>query len=353
MRPVPPTPAAEGPSPAGGLSAWLGLFRAPNLLTVPGDPIAGFALAHFPAADADITWRIAPPAVAAVLLYMAGLVQNDLADLAEDRRERPARPLASGAVSVGSARVAMAALFVGGIATAALAGQWALLTAVVLAGLIFAYNRLLRRGSAFGLLAMGACRGASLLLGAAAAGLPLESGLESGSPVPTAAFGLAAYIVAVSFVARYETTRPALGEMGYLPLLAAMFWLVGMTHATNRTWLAALALLGLVIFQLGRTVWAFGEGLLSGDPSQTRRSDNIPAFIGRCIRLLLPIQAGLVLLSRWPFQGPFGSVYQWVLPPEMVERLQELALSPYGLIAAALLLAWPAAALLSRRFYAS
>src|SRR5271168_4002552 len=79
------------------LHTWLQLFRAPNLFTVPGDPLAGFLLASAGAG-------VFHPAIAAIILasllfYGFGLLLNDLMDLCEDCAERPSRPLPSGAVN--------------------------------------------------------------------------------------------------------------------------------------------------------------------------------------------------------------------------------------------------------------
>ena len=89
---------SSNPPQRGTARAWLQLFRVPNLLTVPGDPIAGVFLAAA-AANAAIPASAMFAAMAvSLLLYGAGLLQNDYFDLPEDRRERPRRPLPSGAV---------------------------------------------------------------------------------------------------------------------------------------------------------------------------------------------------------------------------------------------------------------
>ena len=75
------------------LRAWLQLLRAPNLLTVAGDPIVGFMLAGAFAEHTVVPLRLIWAGLASVLFYCAGLVHNDLCDLAEDRRDRPDRPL--------------------------------------------------------------------------------------------------------------------------------------------------------------------------------------------------------------------------------------------------------------------
>src|SRR5690242_3666498 len=82
-------PAMPRPNP---IRTWLQLFRAPNLLTVPGDPLAGYLLASFGSVDDKLSLAIG----ASLSFYAGGLLLNDLADLPEDRRERPNRPLPSG-----------------------------------------------------------------------------------------------------------------------------------------------------------------------------------------------------------------------------------------------------------------
>src|SRR5438876_11164896 len=93
------------------LRAWLQLFRVPNLFTVPGDPLAGFLLATGGRIDARVVFAI----LASLFLYAAGLAMNDLADFDEDRRERPKRPLASGAISRGAAWIATGNLVIFGL----------------------------------------------------------------------------------------------------------------------------------------------------------------------------------------------------------------------------------------------
>ena len=77
----------------GGWRAWIRLLRAPNLFTVPGDVLAGCAVA---AVDHAIEpARLFAALVASLCLYASGLIMNDLVDEKTDRRERPSRPIAA------------------------------------------------------------------------------------------------------------------------------------------------------------------------------------------------------------------------------------------------------------------
>jgi 4-hydroxybenzoate polyprenyltransferase len=211
-------------SPA-ALLAWLQLLRAPNLLTVPGDPLVGFLLAHSPGSG------LIPAAYAAgsaVLLYMSGLIWNDLADLKEDSRTRPSRPLPSGRVGPRSAATVAAILGIAAVALSFLAGPMTGLAAVVLLALVLAYDFLTKHLPVPGSLNMGLCRGMSVMLGAFAAG----SGQAVWQRAIPAAAGMTLYTAAVAIVANRETQKVNLDRLRWLPLGAIIicfsaYWLLG------------------------------------------------------------------------------------------------------------------------------
>ncbi len=185
------------------VKAWLELVRVPNLPTVPGDPLAGFALASLGAGRVD--WVRALPAVgASLLLYMAGMIWNDCADLAEDRRDRPQRPLASGRIRRRDAMVVAGLMAVAGVALAGLSGWGSMAMALLLLLLVLAYDFVSRRIRLLGFINMGACRGVSLLLGASALGVP------SLYPI-SAAVGVSLYIACVTRLACDEVNGQSHG----------------------------------------------------------------------------------------------------------------------------------------------
>lgn len=178
-------------------NAWLRLLRLPNLLTVPGDLLAGFLLASSTTATGWARLLCAIPA--GLLLYAAGLILNDLFDYAEDLRDRPLRPLPAKAISrEAAATVALVFLWIAAFAAAFFD---ALPVAIPLILCIIVYNVGGKRHRIFGPLLMGACRSGNLLLGAAAA-----SGAAALSLAPIlAAIFLGLYIAAVTHFARNET----------------------------------------------------------------------------------------------------------------------------------------------------
>src|SRR5437867_3441682 len=95
--------------------AYAQLLRIPNVFTAMADIFLGWlAVWH---------WNYQPPPVitlflllgATFCLYCGGMVLNDFFDMAEDRRERPFRPIPSGRVSWRTAGVLGIFLLLAGV----------------------------------------------------------------------------------------------------------------------------------------------------------------------------------------------------------------------------------------------
>jgi len=294
---------------------WLQLLRAPNLFTVPGDPLAGFLLVSGGRVEARLVCAV----LASLCFYACGLLLNDLADVEEDRRERPRRPLPSGAVGLGTVRAVAGLLAVGALMLSFAAGRPAFFVGIALLVLVSLYNLWAKKIAVLGPLVMGGCRGLSVLLGACAAG--------AATHVPPlallAAAGLTLYIALVTNLARTETLAdpPALPRslpfLGLLSAVAPIFFV-----ALNRA--DPLGPFNLSLYALcGYTLYA---GFKIHRKVTYRTAPPIPPIIGQLIRLLLPLQAIWCVASR----------------------------SLAGFIAAVvLLLLWPVSRNVSRRFYAS
>lgn len=292
------------------LRTWLQLFRAPNLFTVPGDPLAGYLFAN----SGVNSWDLLLPLFASLCFYGAGLLMNDLADLTEDRRERPDRPLPSGAAKGPVVRVVMWSLNVAGLALLLLTGR----PAAVQVGLelvvaVWLYNRVTKRWPILGALNMGLCRGLSVMLGACSGPLAVaELGM-----LPAIVFGL--YIAAVTNLARHETRShvPVLARL--LPSVSLILGSFG--GALNAFWAPAkvpsMAILLLAIVMVVTLAWRMFQ----------RPAPALPPIIGAHIRLLLPLQAAMCYMAS-----------PWDLGPPS---------------AAVLLACWPLSRLVARRFYAS
>lgn len=195
------------------MNVWLQLFRVPNLLTVPGDPIVGLLLASQGAPV--LVWRLIAVAMASLALYASGLAFNDYFDQDEDARDRPARPIPSGRISPAHARNAGAILMVAGLLICLALGVVPFAVGALLAVLTLLYNGHLKRVPVVGALNMGGCRGLSVLLGSAAytAGPLLDPKAVAAAVIVTV------YIATVTHLARREV------ESKHGPRLIG--WLIG------------------------------------------------------------------------------------------------------------------------------
>ncbi len=306
------------------LHTWLQLLRAPNLFTVPGDALAGFLLA---------SGGIPHPLMLAVMLasmcfYGAGLLLNDLADLEEDRRERPNRPLPSGAADPRIVRIATGILACAGLLLCLVRSVSTLQVGLLLLAFIATYNLWAKKFPVLGPLNMGACRGLSLQLGAWI-GLHGEAHWQSPAVAstialaPIATAGLTLYIALVTNLARVETqAQPsrlprALPFVGLLLAVVPFFcFAIDRAHPFEPFNVALYALSAYTLyagFKIHRR--------LMHEPAPP-----IPPMIGQFIRLLLPLQAVGCVASR----GLTGAI-----------------------AAVILLVLWPVSRSVSKRFYAS
>ena len=181
------------PDPRAALLPYLRLVRAPAVFSALGDPIAGLLLD-----DGDFSAEQASRlSAASAMLYLAGMALNDLADREEDARDRPERPIPSGAVSPRAAALIGGSLLLGGVLAARRGGaRW---TGPALAAMIVAYDFQLKRSAMLGPVAMGACRALSLLMGVEAShGVVTRRGTEG-------ALQLGAYVAGLTMIARGET----------------------------------------------------------------------------------------------------------------------------------------------------
>lgn len=184
------------------IDAWLKIFRPPNLFSVPGDPLAGFIIAG----GASLDPRLIPLVLCSLCAYSFGLLTNDLADLKTDLRERPFRPIPSGALSVASVRAASVALGILSLMFASTAGGYAVYICLLLLLTVLAYNYRAKKSRMAGPVAMGLCRGFNVLLGA--------SVLNSFAPINAIivvllALSVTVYIAGVTIAARDETKKLA------------------------------------------------------------------------------------------------------------------------------------------------
>ena len=282
------------------IGAWLRLLRIPNHATAAADVLAGFLIASrgqdvgpLPAA---FWWALG----AGLAFYAAGMVLNDVFDVEIDRRERPERPLASGAIPVGTAAAVGRGLLTVGSLCACLAafGSGHAAVAIVgaaLAAAVWIYDRH-AKPTAGGPAVMGTCRGLNWLLGMTAAGGPATPA-EWLIPI-----GMGLYAGGITLYARDEAGRSRAGTLA----IATLAMLMGLGIAGASIWLMAAAGGGAAWLRSGRLMsWLLLWGVLAAgillrnalgiiDPESGR----VRQAVGNAIMSMITLAAALVLAVR-------------------------------------------------------
>jgi len=305
------------------MRAWLQLFRFPNLFTVPGDAMAGIALAAFlQKTSIPSLPTILISGATALCLYCYGLLLNDLHDYRDDCRFHPERPLPARKLSFFSVTAGMVLMLSAGLVFSA-TGTGTFFNGLILSGLILVYNVIVKRFLLLGSIVMGLCRGASFLLG-----IPLASWRAPELyPVLVIAAGLAIYVTAVTCIAKQEDAPAKHGWYIWLPfvMIICMGIILGScilnTGLPACSYMSALITASIMVWFCGLAGTLYSGLRLLPDcvPAATTRRE-----IGRFIRSLIFYQVAILIL----FPGT-------VFPAFM------------------LLMGWPLSQLISRYIYSS
>lgn len=187
--------------------AYFELMRFPAVFTAVADVMMGFLVTR---GDLHPCETFTLLATASGLLYLAGMVLNDVFDVEIDARDRPQRPIPSGRVSRRRAAVLGWSLLVLGVLLAlhvSVHGDAWRLAAVALglAGCIVLYDTGTKRTAA-GPIVMGGCRLLNVLVGMTLATSAADPNvLRSWTPAEWAiAAGVGVYVAGVTLLARTE-----------------------------------------------------------------------------------------------------------------------------------------------------
>jgi len=283
------------------------LLRLPNVFTAFADIALGLcATAALSPSNVDesFAWKAALLLAASGCLYMAGMVWNDYFDLEEDRRDRPFRPIASGAVSVRTAIGIGTVLLVAGWACAALTGKTAALIALALVIAILAYDARIKR-TRFGPLAMALCRFLNVLLGlslADASSIPMVTRIHL-------ALVIGVYIVGVTWFARTEEKRSdpkVLGRAAMVMLIAVVLGLAVATRVPPGT--------SSPLFPYLLVVFGFWVGIPVLAAVRVPTPDRVQSGVKRSIFGLVVFDALLASV----FVGTWGLLLVLLLPPAIL-----------------------------------
>jgi 4-hydroxybenzoate polyprenyltransferase len=223
--------------------AYLQLMRFPAVFTALGDIFLGFLLTHETLAPVESFMLLA---LASSGLYLAGMVLNDLFDRHIDARERPGRPIPSSRIAPSAAAALGCGLMVVGPLCAVLVSLPSVAIALVLVGLILAYDRFLTHLSV-GPIAMGGCRFFNVMLGASAAGTHTWE-----RPQLFVALAMGTYVAGVTWFARQEAAQSARTQLVaaaavcHVAIVGLVLIAIKMPEAAAASRWTALAALALV-----------------------------------------------------------------------------------------------------------
>ncbi len=301
------------------LRDYLTLMRLPNVFTAMADVAMGFLFVQASDWRWDPwwdSWALLTLLAASSLLYLAGMVLNDVFDVEIDRYERPERPLPAGRIPLAAARrLGWRLLWLGvlaGTASGFFLGHLRPGTiAALLAICILLYDAWLKR-TPMGPLAMGACRTLNVLLGMNAIDRPLhaEHWLVAG--------GLGIYVAGVTWFARREAGRSSRWQLllSTLVLVLGIALLAAFPHWSQRTiaavrvapqqWYLLIGALGLLI--VWRCVWAVIQ------PAPVR----VRAAVTQCVLSLVMLDAVACYAVRGIFWA--GLILLLLLPAMFLGR---------------------------------
>lgn len=299
--------------------SYFELLRLPAVFTALADVMMGFLVTH---GSLHPERNFALIALVSSLLYLSGMVLNDVFDVEVDAVERPHRPIPSGRVSLRAATILGAVLMGLGLLVAAHIShhnnvQRPAFLAIALAACILLYDRWAKR-TPLGPLAMGGCRTLNVLLG-------MSLAAESRPPFHpqwtateiTIAIGIGIYIVGLTWFARSEARVPnrprLLGGTGTMLVGLLCLMQSGRTAPRPATYITEsgnwpLLWLALAAVILGRCLWAAWKL----EPHATQIA------VRNSLRAIIMIDAALVL----GFCGPFWAwcVIALLVPMLALER---------------------------------
>ncbi|QJP95750.1 MULTISPECIES: UbiA family prenyltransferase [Pseudomonas] len=280
------------------LKTWLTLGRVSNLPTVWTNTLAAALLASSAGALAPPSWLVWILLLFTLsLLYLAGMLLNDLLDADWDQQHHNPRPITLGLVSRQQVRLATVLLLT--LAAASVLGlsqlidqpHWLLASVTLLVGCIIGYN-VLHKKYAHSVWLMGACRSALYLTAAASLAVPPE-------PIWLCAMLLGVYISGLTYLARNEHNNLLLSR---LPLLLMLSPLALAIYAGN-LWFWPVLLLWL-----GWLGWHYRQHLANPQHRKVR------AFIGAGLAALPLFDALVMAVANQPLGSLLCVLVFFLLP---------------------------------------
>jgi 4-hydroxybenzoate polyprenyltransferase len=292
--------------------AWLKLLRLPNVFTAAADVMMGYLVTH---AGLEPLPHFVLLVVASCLLYLSGIVLNDVFDAGVDARDRPDRPIPSGRVSRRAASMAGWVMLAAGVLVAWMAGILANdvrpgAVAMLLAACIVLYDSALKR-TVLAPLVMGECRMLNVLLGMSLAIVPWAK-FEL-----AIAIGIGIYIMGVTIFARTEARESARLRLivGLFVLMVGIALLAAVPALTGNRPPLDVAPNGWYLLWIVLALITARRCVLAVlDPIPPR----VQAAVRHCVHSLIVLDAAVAV----GYAGPFwGSMVMLLLLPTLILTL--------------------------------
>lgn len=225
---------------------YLELARVSNLPTCVSNVLVGCALGT---AEQLLRWQpVVLLSIAAALLYVGGMVLNDVCDAEIDRVTRSGRPIPSGRISRGAALRFSAAALAGGVGLVLLVSAEALPYALLLVICIVGYDVLHKRWAPAAVL-LGLCRGLIYIV-AAVAVAPRVDALRD-PQLWWLAGALTVFITLITIIAQREDTSEP-GRRRHLAVVLVFVSLLPVIVVQPDAWPLASAVAVMLIAWLIR-----------------------------------------------------------------------------------------------------
>lgn len=286
---------------------YLRLARVQNLPTAVADPAAGALLLASREGDLDAIRLLALAGVSA-LLYSAGMVLNDVADVERDRALNPTRPLVVGEVPLGRSTLVGAAMLFLALFLAMWVGFGAAFVATLIGLFVVLYDFVLKKARLPGCLGMGVLRGLNVLLGMSAifnSASPLREVVHD--PLLCAPLLMAAYVTLLTLLSTFEEGKGA--RVGVPAVLVAVSGVpIAALLLVPRPAAAALPAAAIALFFL----WKASSAVRAFDASRT-------GLLVRDGVRAIPVIDGTIVLGHGSFFGGLA-VAALILPAILLGR---------------------------------
>lgn len=261
---------------------WLKVTRATGLVTILTNITAAVITAVYASEGLDPKWllkrlfqggwtHVMWLVMASCLLYLAGMLWNDLADVERDRTLHPRRPLPSGRINPGAAFLVGVLLAVGALVCAAMVNAHAFYAAGVVLSLIFLYDLATKDVPWLGSLNMAAIRFSHAIFALLLLGTDYLKLAVVGHSSPGHSFLLAypiilgCYILGVTLISELESRQGrraelVLGGVLIFGAIGAACWLLlrarWLTHlSTSENTLQAVGIVLALVMGLCLAAW--------------------------------------------------------------------------------------------------